>query len=189
MPASAGTRAISACLETRSASRPVKLLAKYELERFTQGEKTLRSYHCHARLDAHRREQSPVRSFVGLLSAFVLCGLLNAHAAQMGQPAPPPNTLAPARVPTVGTISQPISLQAGSGVLLQLPQAAATVMSAEPSIARVQPAWPTSLFLMGVAPGRTTVIETTDAGQAIAQYDVTVTPGTGGQTLSRCGEW
>ena len=44
------------------------------------------------------------------------------------------------------------------------------------SIARVQPASPTSLFLMGVAPGRTTVIATTDAGQAIVQYDVTVAP-------------
>jgi pilus assembly protein CpaC len=54
-------------------------------------------------------------------------------------------------------------------------------MSAEPGVARVQPASPTSLFLMGVAPGRTTVIATTDAGQAIVQYDVTVTPGPGGQ--------
>ena len=53
-------------------------------------------------------------------------------------------------------------------------------MSAEPSVARVQPASPTSLFLMGVAPGRTTVIATTDAGQAIVQYDVTVAPGAGG---------
>ena len=55
-------------------------------------------------------------------------------------------------------------------------------MSAEPTVARVQPASPTSLFLMGVAPGRTTVIATTDAGTAIVQYDVTVTPGAGGQT-------
>ncbi len=53
-------------------------------------------------------------------------------------------------------------------------------MSAEPGVARVQPASPTSLFLMGVAPGRTTVIATTDAGQAIIQYDVTVAPGAGG---------
>jgi pilus assembly protein CpaC len=66
-------------------------------------------------------------------------------------------------------------------VLLRLPQPAATVMSAEPGIARVQPASPTSLFLMGIAPGRTTVIATTDAGQAIVQYDVTVIPGPGGQ--------
>ena len=76
----------------------------------------------------------------------------------------------PAAAPPVATISQPISVQAGSGVLLRLPQPAATVMSAEPGVARVQPASPTSLFLMGVAPGRTTVIATTEAGQAIVQY-------------------
>jgi pilus assembly protein CpaC len=35
---------------------------------------------------------------------------------------------------------------------------------------------------MGVAPGRTTVIATTDAGMAIVQYDVTVTPSAGGQS-------
>jgi pilus assembly protein CpaC len=81
-------------------------------------------------------------------------------------------------------ISQPITVQAGTGVLLHLPQPAATVMSAEPSVARVQPASPTSLFLMGVAPGRTTVIATTDAGQAIVEYDVTVTSGLGGQSAA-----
>ncbi len=54
------------------------------------------------------------------------------------------------------------------------------MMSAEPAVARVQPVSPTSLFLMGAAPGRTTVVATTDGGVAIAQYDVTVTPGRGG---------
>ncbi len=79
--------------------------------------------------------------------------------------------------PQPATLSQPISVQAGTGVLLRLPQPAATIMSAEPSVARVQPASPTSLFLMGVAPGRTTVIATSESGAAIMQYDVTVTPG------------
>ena len=36
---------------------------------------------------------------------------------------------------------------------------------------------------MGVAPGRTTVIATTRRGAAIAQYDVTVTPGAGAAAL------
>src|SRR5262249_4142640 len=44
-----------------------------------------------------------------------------------------------------------------------------------------------SLFLMGVAPGRTTVIATTDAGQAIVQYDVTVAPGSGGAGPAAAG--
>jgi pilus assembly protein CpaC len=70
-----------------------------------------------------------------------------------------------------------LSIAAGTGVLLHLPQPAATVLSADPSIARVQPASPTSLFLMAVAPGRTTVIATDESGAAIIQYDVAVTPG------------
>ncbi len=52
-------------------------------------------------------------------------------------------------------------------MLLRLPAPAAAVMSAEPGVARVQPASPTSLFLMGVSPGRTTVIATSDNGSAI----------------------
>jgi pilus assembly protein CpaC len=83
------------------------------------------------------------------------------------------------QAPPPATMSQPISVQAGTGVLLRLPQPASTIMSAEPGVARVQPASPTSLFLMGVAPGRTTVIATSDNGTAIVQYDVTVTPGGG----------
>ena len=101
------------------------------------------------------------------------------------QPAAPPAAVVaqatrpqPA-APQPATLSQPLSVQAGTGVLLRLPQPAATIMSAEPGVARVQPASPTSLFLMGVAPGRTTVIATSESGTAIMQYDVTVTPGGG----------
>ena len=74
-------------------------------------------------------------------------------------------------------MSQTITLPAGTGMLLRLPHAASTVMSANPAVARVQPASPTSLFLMGVAAGRTTVLATSEAGAAIAQFDVSVTPG------------
>ena len=125
-----------------------------------------------------------------LLFAFLLGGIISARAdtpatlakpsmavAQTAQPAPTPGAPLPTGAPPGATLSQPITVQAGTGVLLRLPQPAATVMSAEPGVARVQPASPTSLFLMGVAPGRTTVIATTDAGQAIVQYDVTVAPG------------
>ena len=61
-------------------------------------------------------------------------------------------------------------------MLLRLPQPAAAIMSADPGIARVQPASPTSLFLMAVSEGRTTVIATADTGAPIGQYDVIVTP-------------
>ncbi|HEY7577621.1 MAG TPA: type II and III secretion system protein family protein [Acetobacteraceae bacterium] len=147
------------------------------------------------RKSGHRcRQRSGYRliAAVCLLLALLLCGLVRASAdtpsiavkpaaavAQAQQPAPAQGTTSPATSPPAATVSQPITVQAGTGVLLRLPRAAATVMSAEPAVARVQPASPTSLFLMGVAPGRTTVIATTDAGQAIIQYDVTVTPGAG----------
>lgn len=90
-------------------------------------------------------------------------------------PAAPP----PAPAPTPPT-TQPVTLAAGTGLLLRLPQPAASVMSAEPEVARVQPASPTSLFLMGASPGRTTVVATNDTGALIVQYDVTVTPGANG---------
>ncbi|MDA8249017.1 MAG: type II and III secretion system protein family protein [Rhodospirillales bacterium] len=98
-------------------------------------------------------------------------------------PAAPPLGAAatpPAAAPTAEMAPQPVRLPAGTGMLLRLPRPAATIMSAEPAVARVQPASPTSLFLMGVSPGRTTVIATTDAGVPIVEYDVTVTPGANG---------
>ena len=124
-----------------------------------------------------------VRLLSRLVTLLLLCGFVSAQAgppSTMAKPTGAVTQAAPVQSTPVATISQPITLQAGTGVLLRLPQPAATVMSAEPSVARVQPASPTSLFLMGVAPGRTTVIATTDAGQAIVQYDVTVAPGAGG---------
>src|SRR5262249_7335073 len=146
--------------------------------------------------DRHRTSWA-MQAVIWLGSAFLLCGLVNVHAAppstfvkpsaavaQTAQPGPAPTGPAPASGPPVATISQPITVQAGTGVLLRLPQPAATVMSAEPSVARVQPASPTSLFLMGVTPGRTTVIATTETGAAIIQYDVTVAPGSTGAAVS-----
>ena len=98
-------------------------------------------------------------------------------AAPKAPPQAPAQQAAPAPAPA--SISQPLSIVAGTGVLLHLSQEAATVMSADPTIARVQPASPTSLFLMGVAPGRTTVIATNQTGAAITQYDITVTQAAG----------
>jgi pilus assembly protein CpaC len=125
-----------------------------------------------------------------LLRGCVLVGLLlpaaAVAAAQTQALLPPGGTLVqPALAPQQdarppaqpATISQAVTIQAGTGVLLRLPSPAATVMSADPAVARVQPASPTSLFLMGVAPGRTTVIATSETGSAIVQYDITVSPG------------
>jgi pilus assembly protein CpaC len=103
---------------------------------------------------------------------FKTAALLHPVAAQMTMDRASIAQASPATVETTHT--QPVTLEAGTGVLLKLSQPASSILSAEPAIARVQPASPTSLFLMGVKGGHTTVIATSDNGTPIAQFDVTV---------------
>lgn len=72
------------------------------------------------------------------------------------------------------TLTRPIVLEQGSGRLVELPAAAVTVLVADPRIARVQPASPTSLFVMGVNAGRTNLIATREDGSLVAEFDITV---------------
>ena len=72
---------------------------------------------------------------------------------------------------------QPVMIEAGGGRLLQLRAPAATVLAADPRVARVQPASPTSLFVIGVAAGRTSVLATSEDGTPIAEFIVTVRGG------------
>jgi len=110
-------------------------------------------------------------------------GLVLAQATlpPAGASARPPFAPAAPRTEAAPTASSPrpvsLTMEAGSGRLLRLPAPAITVMAADPRIARVQPASPTSLFLMAVGPGRTTVIATAEDGSQVAEYDVTVQPG------------
>jgi pilus assembly protein CpaC len=96
---------------------------------------------------------------------------------------PPAVSVAVPAIPAVQAprLPTPIALvlEAGGGRLLQLPAPAITIMAADPRIARVQPASPTSIFLMAVAPGRTTVIATAEDGAPVAEYDILVQPGRG----------
>ncbi|WP_372624093.1 type II and III secretion system protein family protein [Falsiroseomonas sp.] len=103
-------------------------------------------------------------------------------APAVGQPAAAPAGAAPPPPPT----PVEVRLQAGTGRLLSLPSPASTVMAADPRIARVQPSSPTSVFVMAVSNGRTTVIATDDLGRPVAEFDVTIfgqrtepTPGAG----------
>ncbi len=118
----------------------------------------------------------------GLLAAGLLAAGPLAIGQAMAQPVAAPAGAMPQNLspPPEPARPQPIALQAGSGILLPLPRPASTVMSADPGVARVQPASPTSLFLMGVAQGHTTVIATAESGAAIAQYEVTVSGVAGG---------
>ena len=112
-----------------------------------------------------------------LLATSLLVAFTPVYAAT-----PPMVTAAP---PALATKSLPITVAAGTGVLLRLPSPAATVMSADPGIARVQPASPDSLFLMGVAAGTTTVVATNETGaQAMYWLRPTLTVNAGRQTTT-----
>jgi pilus assembly protein CpaC len=83
-----------------------------------------------------------------------------------------PGGIGPAAAQTRGTLT----IEPGGGQLVTLPQAAATVFAADPRVARVQAASPTTLFISGVARGRTVVVATAADGSEIASYEVTVGP-------------
>jgi pilus assembly protein CpaC len=81
-----------------------------------------------------------------------------------------------------GAMAQPaasradLAIEVGSGRVVTLQAAATNVFVADPKVAEVRPASPTSLFIFGVGPGRTTVAAVDTGGHLIAQYEVTVQP-------------
>jgi pilus assembly protein CpaC len=97
----------------------------------------------------------------------MLAALLLPAAAEAQGPAP------------AGTVLQggsPLALGAGSGRVVQVSRPVTSVFAADPRIAEVRPASPTSLFVFGVAPGRTTLAALDAEGGVVAQYEVTVRP-------------
>ncbi len=93
-------------------------------------------------------------------------------AAPAASGAPQPGTANVVRMP----VQNVITIDAGTGRVLQLSAGAASVFAADPKVAEVHPASPTSLFVFGVAPGRTTIAALSTAGAPNAQYDVIVRP-------------
>ncbi|MBV9758464.1 MAG: type II and III secretion system protein family protein [Alphaproteobacteria bacterium] len=75
-----------------------------------------------------------------------------------------------------GALRHAVVIEAGSGQIVALGAAAASVFAADPKVAEVRPASPTALFVFGVAPGRTTVAALDAGGRPIGQYEVTVRP-------------
>jgi len=107
-----------------------------------------------------------------------------AAAPQVQTPAAPqvqtpgaPDAAAPAGADRPAVVPQQVNIESGRGQMLQLPEPAASVIAADPSIARVQPASPTRLFVIGAAAGRTTIVATNAAGDTISQFEVTVGSG------------
>jgi pilus assembly protein CpaC len=69
-----------------------------------------------------------------------------------------------------------IQLSVGAGQVVTLPRPATGLFTADPKIAEVRPASPTSLFVFGAAPGRTTIAAVGDDGAPVLQLEVTVRP-------------
>lgn len=78
--------------------------------------------------------------------------------------------------PADGSGFHSVVIEAGSGRVLRFRGAAASVFAADPKVAEVRPASPSSLFVFGVGAGRTTIAAMDAAGRPIAQFAVTVRP-------------
>src|SRR5579871_185704 len=87
-----------------------------------------------------------------------------------------PQTARAANTPPANGDPTTITVDAGSGRVLQLGSNASSIFAADPKVAEARPASPTSLFIFGVSPGRTTIAALNAAGTPIAQYQVVVRP-------------
>jgi pilus assembly protein CpaC len=89
-----------------------------------------------------------------------------------------PQAAVPARAQDArpGQTRGALTIQAGSGQVIQLGAPAANVFVADPKVAEVRPASPTSLFIFGVGPGRTTIAALDPGGNAVADVELTVLP-------------
>ncbi len=75
-----------------------------------------------------------------------------------------------------GVRTGPLVIGAGSGQIVRLVGAAANVFTADPKVADVRPASPSSLFVFGVGPGSTTIAALDASGTTLAKFQVTVLP-------------
>jgi pilus assembly protein CpaC len=106
----------------------------------------------------------------------LLCAaaLTSSHAfGQVRSPDPAPRTQSP---PPNSAAATSIVVNAGSGRIIQTGRAITNLFAADPKVAEVRPASPTSVFVFGVGPGRTTIAALDQAGGVIGRYEVTVLP-------------
>jgi pilus assembly protein CpaC len=69
-----------------------------------------------------------------------------------------------------------VAIEVGTGRVINLHGVATSVFAADPKIAEVRPASARSLFVFGVAPGRTTVAAMDSKGGSVGQFTVTIRP-------------
>lgn len=78
-----------------------------------------------------------------------------------------------------------LTVEAGSGHLIQLRAPAANLFVADPKVAEARPASPTSLFVFGLAVGHTTIAAMDNAGHSVGVYDVMVLPSSAGASQAQ----
>ena len=69
---------------------------------------------------------------------------------------------------------RPLLLETGAGQVVNLNEPATNIFVADPKVAEVRPASANSLFVFGVAPGRTTIVVLDQAGRSINEFEVQV---------------
>lgn len=74
------------------------------------------------------------------------------------------------------TPASAISIEVGSGQIIKLHGTATNVFAADPKVAEVRPASPTSLFVFGITPGKTTVAAVDGNGRSVGQFSISVQP-------------
>jgi pilus assembly protein CpaC len=81
-----------------------------------------------------------------------------------------------ARAAATEARGQAMAVEAGTGKVLTLSSPVANIFVADPKVAEVRPASPTSLFVFGLNAGRTTIAIMDADGQLLVQYELTVQP-------------
>lgn len=123
-------------------------------------------------------EKPIVRSRLPTLVAGVLCAVAllfpaagSAQKTRRETSPPPQSTPQPAPQSQRGTLN----LTSSRGETIQLPQAAASIFVADPTIADFQAPSNKAIFVFGKKSGRTSLFALNDSGQALAEFQVVVT--------------
>ncbi len=103
----------------------------------------------------------------------MMCGLVLTSAHSFGQ-THPPDQIGGAR--SQSSAANSIVIDMGSGRIIQTSRAITNLFAADPKVAEVRPASPTSVFVFGVGPGHTTIAALDQIGGVVGRYDVTVKP-------------
>ena len=108
-------------------------------------------------------KRSVIRSLLAAAVVTLILGAGWAHAAGTS-----PSAASPA-----GTA---MTVESGTGRVLSLTSPVTNIFVADPKVAEVRPASPTSLFIFGLNAGRTTIAAMDADGHLLAQYELTVQP-------------